>query len=29
MFKGLRINQEEATTICDKSQYGEAVYGKC
>lgn len=26
MFKGLRITCDEATTICDKSQYGEATF---
>ena len=24
MFKGLKITCDEATTICDKSQYGES-----
>lgn len=25
MFKGLKITCDEATTICDKSQYGEST----
>ena len=26
MFKGLKITCDEATTICDKNQYGEATF---
>ncbi|MCL7762032.1 hypothetical protein MPF19_01300 [Polaribacter sp. Z014] len=28
MFKSLRITCDEATTICDKSQYGAATLGE-